>query len=64
MNSATQSLIRFTALARIGLINLYAHFRCTFKVDVVMYRGKFSAPFKADFKLGFSPNFDFGSESW
>lgn len=38
--------------------------RCTFKVDIVKYRGKFSTPFNAEFKLGFSPNFDYGSESW
>ena len=38
--------------------------RCTFKVDIVLYRGKFSTPFEADFKLGFSPNFEVGSKSW
>lgn len=38
--------------------------RCTFKVDIVKYRGKFSTPFKADLKLGFSPTFQNGSESW
>ena len=38
--------------------------RCTFKVDIVMYRGLFSTPFKTDLKLGFSPHFDNGSESW
>jgi hypothetical protein len=38
--------------------------RCTFKVDIVMYRGKLNTPFNADFKLGFSQNFDYGSESW
>ena len=38
--------------------------RCTFKVDIVLYRGKFYCPFKADFKLGFGPNFDVGCEKW
>ena len=29
-----------------------------------MYKGKFTAPFKADFKVGFNSEFDRGSESW
>jgi hypothetical protein len=29
-----------------------------------MYKGKFRVPFKAEFKHGFPPNFDNGSNSW
>ena len=34
------------------------------QVKVAMYKGKFSTPFKADFKIGFNSEFDRGSESW
>ena len=35
-----------------------------FQVEVCMYKGKFRVPFTAEFKYGFAPNFDVGSESW
>ena len=40
------------------------NFCLSFKVKVAMYKGKFTAPFKADFKIGFNAEFDRGSESW
>ena len=38
--------------------------RCTFTVKVVSYKAKVVVPFKADFKIGFSANFETSSESW
>ena len=44
--------------------NISHEFCFSFKVKVAMYKGKFTAPFKADFKIGFNAEFDRGSESW
>jgi hypothetical protein len=35
-----------------------------FQVEVCMYKGKFRVPFKAEFKYGFPPDFDNGTNSW
>jgi len=38
--------------------------RCTFTVRVVQCKVKFTAPFKADFKMGFDANYHLGSDEW
>lgn len=38
--------------------------KCTFRAKIVMYRAKVKVPFEAEFKVGFSPKFEEGGESW